>query len=103
MLIRIAAPGIDLTSVDRERIEQDLQKIDRRLPRRELEAEVRVKEGEGGVGYHVVIDLNYGRNHLSAKENHADLGQAVRGVREDLLRQINDRSRRGHSSFAKGT
>jgi ribosome-associated translation inhibitor RaiA len=103
MLIRIAAPGIDLTSVNRERIEHDLQKIDRRLPNRELEAEVRVNNRGGGVGYHVVIELSYGRNHLSAKEDHADLGQAVREAREDLLRQINDRSRRGHSSFAKGT
>jgi ribosome-associated translation inhibitor RaiA len=103
MLIRIAAPGIDLASVDRDRIEQDLQKIDRRLSNRELEADVRVKGGEGGVGYHVVIELNYGRNHLSAKEDHSDLGQAVRAAREDLMRQINDRSRRGHSSFAKGT
>jgi ribosome-associated translation inhibitor RaiA len=103
MLVRIASPGIDLTDGDRDQIQQDLMKLDRRLPNRELEAEVRVKNGEGGVGYHVVIELDYGRNHLSATGDHTDIGQAVRGAREDLLRQINDRSRRGHSSFAKGT
>jgi ribosome-associated translation inhibitor RaiA len=103
MLVRIASPGTDLSDHDRARIEEDLQKIQRRLPNREVSAEVRVKEGEGHVGYHVVIELDYGRTHLSAVEDHNDVGQAVRGAREDLLRQINDRSRRGHSSFAKGS
>jgi ribosome-associated translation inhibitor RaiA len=68
-----------------------------------VEAEVRINSGEGGAGFHVVIELDYGRNHLSATDDHHDLGQAVRGAREDLLRQINDRSRRGHSSFVKGS
>ena len=103
MLVRIASPGTDLSQSERARIEEDLSKIDRRLPNREVEAEVRVKHGEGGVGFHVVIELDYGRNHLSATGDHSDIGQAVRGAREDLLRQINDRSRRGHSSFAKGS
>lgn len=101
MLIRISAPGTDLSDSDRSQIEEDLQKIQRRLPNREIEAEVRVKNGEGRVGYHVVVELDYGRKHLTAAEDHTDLGQAVRTAREDLLRQINDRSRRGHSSFAK--
>lgn len=103
MVVRIASPGTDLTDADRDRIQQDLMKVERRLPNRELQTEVRVKNGEGGVGYHVIIELNYGKNHLSATGDHTDVGQAVRGAREDLLRQINDRSRRGHSSFAKGT
>jgi hypothetical protein len=29
------------------------------------------------------------------------MGQAVRRARDEILRQINDRSRRGHSSFTK--
>jgi hypothetical protein len=37
-----------------------------------------------------------------AKADHPDMGQAVRAAREDVMRQINDRSRRGHSSFTKG-
>jgi ribosome-associated translation inhibitor RaiA len=102
MLVRIASPSTDLSDDDRRRIEEDLQKIQRRLPNRDLQAEVRVKNGEGHLGYHVVIELDYGRTHLSATEDHTDVGQAVRSAREDLLRQINDRSRRGHSSFAKG-
>ncbi|MDP9234585.1 MAG: HPF/RaiA family ribosome-associated protein [Actinomycetota bacterium] len=102
MLVRIASPGTDLSDDDRRRIEEDLQKIQRRLPNRDVQAEVRVKNGEGHLGYHVVIELDYGRTHLSATEDHTDVGQAVRSAREDLLRQINDRSRRGHSSFAKG-
>ncbi|MEA2508303.1 MAG: hypothetical protein QOG21_385 [Actinomycetota bacterium] len=103
MLVQIASPGTDLSDEDRAQIEEDLQKIQRRLPNRDIRAEVRVKDGEGRVGYHVVIELDYGRTHLSAVEDHTDVGQAVRAAREDLLRQINDRSRRGHSSFAKGT
>ncbi|HEX3327418.1 MAG TPA: HPF/RaiA family ribosome-associated protein [Actinomycetota bacterium] len=102
MLVRIASPSTDLSDDDRRRIEEDLQKIQRRLPNRDVQAEVRVKNGEGHLGYHVVIELDYGRTHLSATEDHTDVGQAVRSAREDLLRQINDRSRRGHSSFAKG-
>jgi ribosome-associated translation inhibitor RaiA len=103
MLVQIASPGIDLSDDDRAKIEEDLQKIQRRLPNRDIRAEVRVKDGEGRVGYHVMIELDYGRTHLSAVEDHTDVGQAVRAAREDLLRQINDRSRRGHSSFSKGT
>jgi ribosome-associated translation inhibitor RaiA len=103
MLVQISSPGTDLSGEERAKIEEDLQKIQRRLPQRDIRAEVRVKDGEGHVGLHVVIDIHYGRTHLSAAADHTDVGQAVRGAREDLLRQINDRSRRGHSSFAKGT
>jgi ribosome-associated translation inhibitor RaiA len=103
MDLRIASPGTDLSDGDRDRIEQDLLKLERRLPNRELQAQVRINAAEGRVGYHVVVELNYGRIHLSASGDHTDMGQAIRGAREDLLRQINDRSRRGHSSFAKGS
>ncbi len=50
----------------------------------------------------MTIELDYGRNHLIAKAEHADVGQAVREAREELLRQINDRKRGGHSARAKG-
>jgi hypothetical protein len=50
----------------------------------------------------VTLDLHYGRRHIIAKAQHDKIGQAVRLVRDDILRQINDRSRGGHSSFTKG-
>ena len=103
MRVTVSAPG---RSVERsqEEIEQDLEKLDRRLKdfREEVHAEVRVSDAQGPAkGHHVKIELNYGRNHLIAKAQDADLGVAVRQAREDLLRQINDRSRGGHSEYAK--
>jgi hypothetical protein len=50
----------------------------------------------------VILELEYRRNHLMAKSTHTDMGQAVREAREEILRQVNDRSRGGHSSFTKG-
>lgn len=104
MRISISAPGNDLKQSDLDQIEQDLAKIDRRLKdfKQEVTAEVRVSSTQGIPGHHVVLELDYGRNHLIAKADNGDLGMAVREAREDLLRQINDRSRGGHSSFAKG-
>ena len=103
MRVTVSAPG---RSLDRsqEDIEQDLEKIDRRLRdfREEVHAEVRVADAEGAApGHHVTVELNYGRNHLIAKAQDADVGVAVRQAREELLRQINDRSRGGHSEYAK--
>lgn len=105
MRVLVASPGNDVTQSDIDDITRDLEKIDRRLAdfKEEITAQVRVNPAEGGApGVHVVIELHYGRFHLVATVDHADLGQAVRQAREDLLRQINDRSRGGHSSFAKG-
>jgi ribosome-associated translation inhibitor RaiA len=101
--IRVSAPSSDLTQSDIDGIQRDLEKIDRRLQdfKEEVRAEVRVKSDNGIPKHHVVVELDYGRNHFLAKAEGADLGQAVREARDDLLRQINDRSRRGHSSFAK--
>lgn len=103
MRISVSAPGQDVTDVEVDRIGQDLDKIDRRLKdfKEEPTAEVRITPKDGRPGHHVVVELHYGRNHLLAKAEHTDLGQAVREAREELLRQINDRSRGGHSSFAK--
>lgn len=103
MRISVSAPDDDLGQREIDGIHKDLEKIDRRLHdfKDEVRADVRVKN-EGSIpGHHVVIELNYGRNHLIAKAEHGDLGQAVREAREELLRQINDRSRGGHSSIAK--
>jgi ribosome-associated translation inhibitor RaiA len=104
MRIRVSAPGHQLKTQEVDRIEKDLEKIDRRLHQyRDVEARVRIGPSSNGApGYHVTLELDYGRNHLMAKADHTDMGQAVRTAREDLLRQINDRSRRGHSSFTKG-
>ena len=104
MRISVSAPGRNLEANDVQGIERDLEKIDRRLKdfKEEVTASVRVSDAQGSApGHHVVIELDYGRNHLVAKAESKDVGQAVRVAREELLRQINDRSRGGHSDFAK--
>jgi ribosome-associated translation inhibitor RaiA len=101
MRISVSSPGAHLEPADVDRIERDLEKIDRRLNEHsEVSATVRVAETPSG-GWHVTLELDYGRNHLIAKADADDQGQAVRSAREEILRQINDRSRRGHSWFAK--
>lgn len=104
MRIAVSAPGNHLKQSEIDGIERDLEKIDRRLKdfKEEITASVRVTDTDGSVpGYHVVLELDFGRNHLIAKTDNPDVGMAVREVREEILRQINDRSRGGHSSFAK--
>ena len=107
MRIRVSSPGNQLEQEEIDAISRDLEKIDRRLHefKEEISAEVRVSnaQSEGtGPGHRVTIELNYGRNHLRAKAENTDVGIAVREAREELLRQINDRKRGGHSSQAKG-
>lgn len=104
MRISVSAPGDHLEPNEVEGIERDLEKINHRLRdyKQEISAAVRVSEAQGSApGHHVVIELDYGRNHLIAKAENSDVGIAVREAREELLRQINDRSRGGHSQFAK--
>ena len=102
MRISVSSPGKHLDPAEVDRIERDLEKIDRRLnEHNEVAATVRIAETQGTPGWHVTLELDYGRNHLIAKADNGDLGQAVREAREEVLRQINDRSRRGHSWFAK--
>lgn len=105
MEIRVSSPGADLKPSDVERIRRDLDKVARRLNGREdVTAEVRIHNGPApgsAPAYHVAIELDYGRNHLIAKAQDPDLGLAVRSARAELLRQINDRSRRGHSWFTR--
>ncbi len=102
MRISVSSPGNHLDQSEIDRIERDLEKIDRRLHEYdEVSAVVRVADTQGVPGHHVTLEVDYGRNHLIAKTENGDLGQAVREAREDILRQINDRSRRGHSWFAR--
>ena len=102
MRIRVSSPGVELKQSKIDEIERDLEKIDRRLQDwNEVFAEVRVTNGNPVTKNHVVIELEYGRNHLIAKADNPDVGLAVREAREDLMRQIKDRSRGGHSSFTK--
>lgn len=106
MRLSVSSPGHDLSEAEIDQVERDLEKIDRRLKdfKEEVRAQVRIKKADGAAPQsHVVVELHFGRNHLVAKEDHSDWGQAVRAAREDLLRQINDRSRGGHSSFSKHT
>ncbi|HVM34761.1 MAG TPA: HPF/RaiA family ribosome-associated protein [Actinomycetota bacterium] len=103
MRISVSSPGIDLTDADVDRIANDLEKIDRRLNDwDQVDAEVRVNSHANQASVYVVLELHYGPNHLIAKADAAEVGLAVREAREEILRQINDRSRGGHSSFAKG-
>jgi len=103
MRLRVSAPGREIKPAEVDQVERDLEKIDRRLHEwDQVSAEVRISNGNAAPETHVVIELEYGRNHLMAKADHKDWGQAVRAAREELLRQINDRSTRGHSSIAKG-
>ena len=102
MELRVIAPDDDLKEQDKQQIERDLEKLDRRLENYDLvRADVRIAKN-GGHGREVTLDLHYGRRHIIAKAQHDKIGQAVRLVREDILRQVNDRSRGGHSSFTKG-
>ena len=102
MRIRVSSPGNHLTSTELDGIERDLEKIDRRLRDfADVVAEVRINETDSENVAHVVLELHYGPNHLLAKADHEDRGQAIRTAREEVLRQINARSRGGHSSKAK--
>ena len=106
MHIRVSSPGIDVKQSEIDQIEKDLEKVARRLSGYdEVKVNVRIKEHSPSAhpSLHVTLELDYGRNHLVAKADDDDSGRAVREAREDLLRQINDRSRGGHSSFVKGT
>ena len=103
MELRVSAPGKDLSDAEVDRITSDLEKIDRRLTRwDEVHAEIRINGNEHTTTYDVTLTIEYGRNHLVAKARHADMGQAVREAREEMLRQINDRGRGSHSQYAKG-
>jgi ribosome-associated translation inhibitor RaiA len=102
MEVKVSAPGDQLDPDDVAGIERDLAKIDRRLSKyREVNADVRISRSQDTHGYHAVLELQYGRNHVQAKTDSADMRRAVREARDEVLRQINDRSRGGHSSFTK--
>lgn len=103
MELKVSSPGNKLSDEDVDGIQRDLEKIDRRLPKvKDIYAQVRISGGEGPADFHVVLEIEYGRNHLIAKADSSDIGQAVRSAREEILRQINDRSRGSHSQYAKG-
>jgi ribosome-associated translation inhibitor RaiA len=103
MELKVSSPGLDLDQERLQRIERDLEKIDRRLKDYDLVyAELRISHTEKGMTtYKTVLELEFGRTHLLASGENSDMGVAVREAREDILRQINDRSRRGHSDFTK--
>jgi ribosome-associated translation inhibitor RaiA len=102
MELHVASPKNHLTDEEIDGIARDLDKIDRRLSNyQQVVANVRITQTNGVPVQQALIELHYGRQHLLAKAEHEKLGLAVRAAREDILRQINDRSRRGHSSFSK--
>ena len=107
MRVTVSAPGEDLKQSDVDAITADLEKIDRRLDgfTEEIVANLRIGKAQNAQrvpGHHVVLEVHYGPNHLIAKTENRDMGMAIREAREEILRQINDRSRGGHSSRAKG-
>ncbi len=106
MRIQVSSPGNNLKEGDVDLIQRDLEKLARRLRgfdgRQEVITQVRIKEHEEGPNHQVTLELSYGRNRLIATSDNGDVHQAVRAARDDMLRQINDRSRGGHSSFVKG-
>jgi ribosome-associated translation inhibitor RaiA len=103
MEIRVSAPGHHLEQHEIDAIQKDLEKIDRRLNRYdEVFAEVRINGNQSIPAFHVVLEVEYRRNHLRAKADNPDIGMAVREAREEILRQINDRAGPSHSSYAKG-
>jgi ribosome-associated translation inhibitor RaiA len=105
MELRVMSPQERLGDRQLDRIEQDLHKIAQRLKRlqdyKEVRADVHISP-DGGSSHKVCIELHYGRKHLIARTESDRVETAVRAARDDLIRQINDRSRGGHSSFTKG-
>jgi ribosome-associated translation inhibitor RaiA len=103
MHLRVSSPGIELKEGEVDRITKDLEKIDRRLRQfDEVYLDLRINGGPPGVpDHHVTLELRYGRHHLIAKADDSDIGMAAREAREEILRQINDRSRGSHSDYAK--
>jgi ribosome-associated translation inhibitor RaiA len=104
MYVRVSSPGWPLQEGDVDRIEKDLEKLDRRLRKYEqVTAEVRINgDDRPATRRHVTLEVEYGRNHLVATAGGADMGRAVREARDEILRQINDRSRGSHSEYSKG-
>jgi ribosome-associated translation inhibitor RaiA len=104
MFLRVSSHGSSLREGDVDRVEKDLEKLDRRLRRyRQVSAEVRISGDDASPGgRRVTLEIEYGRHHLIAKAENADMGQAVRAARDEILRQINDRSRGSHSEYSKG-
>lgn len=103
MQLSISSPGLDLESDEVQRIEQDLEKIERRFRSpEEIMARVKVTNGTPR-GFHVLLEVDYKKYHFIAKADDPEVGKAVRGAREDLLQQIENISKRGHSSHAKGS
>ncbi|HYY43657.1 MAG TPA: hypothetical protein VE975_00515 [Actinomycetota bacterium] len=104
MQLRVSSPGNQLAEDDIDQIQKDLEKLDRRLSKFEdVYAWVRIQGKENLPVRSVVLEVEYGRKHLIAKAEAEDPLQAVREARDEILRQINDRSRGGHSSYAKRT
>lgn len=103
MKISIASPGHDLTADEIASVERDLEKIARRLEKVGDDAvtNVRINNGTATKLYTVVLEVSYRRNHITAKAEDHDMGTALRHAREEALRQINDKGRGGHSSYAK--
>ena len=103
MELRVSAPGNHLEQAEIDRIQRDLEKLDRRLARySEVYAQVRIQDKESSPVQHVTLEVEFGRNHLIAKAENESYMQAVRAARDEVIRQVNDRSRGGHSSHAKG-
>lgn len=104
MQLSISSPGTNLKPDDVEHIERDLEKIDRRFRSPDdAFARLRVTNGNPKLGYDVLLEVDYHKYHFLAKANNTDMGMAVREAREEVIRQITDAGRGGHTAMAKGT
>ena len=104
MEISVSAPHENLSEADLAGIENDVAKISRRLGNRDGDAflAIRVSGDQGAPTRLVTMELEYGPNHLIAKNDGADIRQSVRVAREELVRQIEKNSTGGsHSDHAK--
>ncbi|MFP5299182.1 MAG: hypothetical protein ACLGHL_09370 [Actinomycetota bacterium] len=102
MQLSVSSPGTKLSTEQVEQFGRDLEKIDRRFRSPDdAVARLRVSNGKPQQGYDVLLEVDYTRYHFLAKAKNGDVGIAVREARDDLIRQITDVSRGGHSSIAK--
>ncbi|MBA2726014.1 MAG: HPF/RaiA family ribosome-associated protein [Actinobacteria bacterium] len=102
MQIAIVTPGVELEPATKDRFEDDLAKLTRRLGNDETAVcNAKLNRGERNL-VHVVLEVHQGKRHYLAKSDDKDANLALRKARDEVIRQVNDHSRGGHSQYAKG-
>lgn len=102
MQIAIVTPGVELEPATKARFEDDLAKLARRLGNDEsATCNAKLNRGDRNL-VHVVLEVHQGKHHYLAKSDDEDANFALRKARDEVIRQLNDHSRGGHSQYAKG-